>query len=76
MTTEINIELPNGLPTNDMDALPLEYKLQNGCARRDLGIPDIMNNTVGSGVARVFGLGLSEKRLHDLGVESGTFTDN
>ena len=76
MSIQLNIDLPNGLPVNEMDALPLEYKLQKGSARRDLGIPNIVNNTVGTGISCVFGLGFSEKILHDLGVQCGTFPDD
>ena len=38
-----------------IDALPLEYKLLNGRARRNLDISDIINDPSGLCIFRIFG---------------------
>ena len=38
----------------ETDALPLEYKLLNPTARRDLDVADVMNKTIFLGKGRVF----------------------
>jgi hypothetical protein len=42
------------------DALSLEYKLQYGCATRDLDIADIVNDPVRAGVCSILSLGFEE----------------
>ena len=46
----------------DPPALPLEYELANGHARRELQLSDVVNNPDGSGVVRVFRGLLKEQR--------------
>lgn len=64
------------LDAPEMDALPLEYKLQNGRARRDIRITDSVNNAAGECEVRVFGLGVSEHALNDIGVQIRAFSDD
>ena len=45
------------------DALPLEYKLVNACARRDLKLADVVNDPVGLGVVWISGLSTTEQLL-------------
>ena len=51
----------DALPTQWLDALSLEYKLEEGCAVRDLDISDVVNNPVGAGVCSIFSLRFKEQ---------------
>src|SRR5258707_15461474 len=54
------------MKTFELNALPLEYELLYGSARRNLDLADVVNNTLRFGVVGVLGLRFQEQRL-DLG---------
>ena len=60
----------------EMDALPLEYKLQNRAAGRNIDITNFVNDPVLAGVCGVFGLGLMKQPLDYFHVEVRSFPDN
>lgn len=45
------------------DALALEYKLEYGCATRNLDIPDVVDDPLGQRVSGVLGLSFQKKLL-------------
>lgn len=45
------------------DALALEYKLEYGCATRNLDIPDVVDDPLGQRVSGALGLSFQKKLL-------------
>ena len=60
-------------PPIEMDALPLEYKLQNRAARGNLDVANLINDPARAGVCGVFGLGLEKQPIDFFRVETGVF---
>ena len=50
----------------ELDGLSLEYKRDNGTARGNLEVSDLVNNPVAGGKCRVLGLSLPKETLDDL----------
>ena len=63
-------------PVSEMDALPLEYKLQNGAACGNLDFTNFVNDPVRAGICGIFGLGLEKQPFDFLGVELRAVFDN
>jgi len=63
-------------PAIEMDALPLEYKLQNGAACGNLDFTNFVNDPVRAGVCGIFGLSLEKQALDFLRVELRAVLDN
>lgn len=62
-------------PPIEMDALPLEYKLLNGTAGRNIDVTNFVNDPIRAGVCGVFSLGLEEQPLDLLRTQMRSFPD-
>jgi hypothetical protein len=59
-------------PAAEMDALPLEYKLNNRHARGNLDIANVINDPVRAGVCGVYGLHLVKQPIDFFRIDSCT----
>ncbi len=57
------------VPT-EMDALPLEYKLNNRYARGNLDIANVINDPVRAGVCGIYGLHLEKQPVELFRIDS------
>jgi len=58
------------------DGLSLEYKLVNGCARRNFDLSDVVNDPVGLGVVWISGYSLVEQLVDFLCADAGSVRDD
>ena len=61
------------LPEND--ALPLEYKLNNWCAKGNLDLADVVNNSVPFRIIRIPSRGLEKQLIDRRGLQSRALPD-
>ena len=63
-------------PIAENDALPLEYKLQYGCAIRDLDVSDVVNDPVVAGVCSILSLRFKEQAVDIFSAEVCSLANN
>lgn len=59
-----------------LEALALEYKLDNGLARRNVDVLDFVNDPNANGVCRVLSLGFEKQGLDLRGVKMRALLDD
>ena len=59
----------NALPTQDLDGLPLEYKLYYGCARGNANLSDVIDDPNAFGPGGILCNSLEEELARFIGIE-------